>query len=211
MSFDRDDLDAQSYEIIEELRVRNILEERTDWQYEFTKNGRYDYDLVLFDWGDSPRDDESRELIGYVEIEVANEDSDWQSGEFPSHWDSTNLLARKVYSTERRGAQLSWGRPKSDYWRTVYLKFNHCINNCFAIAIDDAHRAVQYDDGEINTWYQNSPRNWTFLELNPDDDRITYGVDESVEFITNHLSTVASVGRETDIGAFRRGRGDSDD
>lgn len=35
MSFE---LDRQSYDIEDELRVRGILEERTDWNFEFTKN-----------------------------------------------------------------------------------------------------------------------------------------------------------------------------
>lgn len=209
MSFDRDDLAAQSYEIIEELQIRQILETRTNWQYEFTKNSRYDYDLQLFNWGQTPRDDESRELIGYVEIEVANEDSDWQTGALPESWNTVNLLARKVYEYNGRAASPQWGGPKEDYWRTIYLKFNHQLDNCFAVAVDDAHRAVQYRGGQLMTLYDDNPRNWTFLKLDPEDESITYGIDACVQFITDHLTQIAERGRKTDMAAFAAGGGEA--
>jgi len=203
MSFDGDDLSSQSYEIVSELVIRGILEQQTDWQYEFTKNSKYDYDLQLFDWGEQPDSPSDRELIGYVEIEVANEDSAWQTGPFPDNWSTTNVLARKVYQYDKYTRE--FGALKDDAWRTIYLKFNHEIDNCFAIPIDEADRAVEHRGAEVNTWRKDKrhkKRNWTFVELSPSDEQLVYGIADAVELIVDHLSHVAEYGREVDLTSF---------
>jgi len=212
MSFDGDDLSSQSYEIVSELVIRGILEQQTEWQYEFTKNSKYDYDLQLFDWGEEPDGPSDRNLIGYVEIEVTNEDSAWQTGSFPDNWDTTNVLARKVYQYDNCSRQ--FGGLKHDAWRTIYLKFNHEIDNCFAIPIDEVDRAVEHRGAELNTWRgegRYKKRNWTFIELVPSDEQLVYGIADAVELIIEHLSHVAEYGREVSLTNFAHTAGGGSD
>jgi len=200
MSFEADDLNNQSYEIVSELVIRGIIEQQTDWQYEFTKNSKYGYDLQLFDWGAQPDGPSDRELIGFVEIEVTNENSAWQTGAFPDSWSTTNVLARKVYQYDKYARE--FGALKDDAWRTVYLKFNHEIDNCFAIPIDEVDRAVEHRGAKVNTWRKDrrhKKRNWTFVELPPSDEQLVYGIGDAVELIVNHLSHVAEYGREVNL------------
>jgi len=176
MSFE---LDEQSYEIQSELRVRNILEEKTDWNYEFTKNSKYAPDLQLHDWGDHPDGPDDRDLTGYIEIEVTNADSDWQTGSVPDSWSTINFLKRKVRHFDYR--QKRWGGLKENARQTVYLKFNHELDNCFVAPVERV-----YYDGYEQTWNGGGP-GWEFFCLPPEHESITYGIYESVRFIENYF------------------------
>jgi len=111
-------------DIENELKVRKLLEEHTDWSFEFTKNDRYAVDMQLFDWGEPPVDADARSLVGYVEIEVANEESDWDTGEFP--WPRVNFLKRKIRLWD--WDKNNWGDLKANARKTIYLKFNNQLD-----------------------------------------------------------------------------------
>jgi len=177
MSFD---LSTQSYEIKDELKIRGILESRTDWSYEFTKNSKYEYDLELFRWRDPPQGPEDRQLAGYVEIERANENSDWQSGDIPDHWPELRFCRRKIDN----GRPPVWGGPKQNSERTIYLKFNYEVDNCFAAPIPHIRSR-----GETTYWPSNErTRNSAFYALPPDADIISVGMSECVSLISEFLT-----------------------
>jgi len=177
MSFD---LDEQSYEIEDELKVRGILEEHTDWQFEFTKNSKYAPDLQLHNWGDRPDSPDDRDLTGYIEVEVTNEDSDWQSGPLPDHWPEIRFCKRKI--RDRDYDTGTWGPLKDTARQTVYLKFNHELDNCFAASIERI-----YHDGYQTELYEGGPR-WQFYCLHPEHDSLTYGIRDCVEFIEQYFN-----------------------
>lgn len=208
MSYKKDITEEQSFEIQDELQIRKLIEDKTGWQFELTKNSRYDYDLQLFNWGEDPDNPEDRDLIGYVEVEVAGDDSAWQTGEFPDYWPTVNLLARKIYQSRGSGPALRWGALKDNYHRTVYLKFCNDLSNCFAVAIDEAHRAVQNGTGFMDTIYPDDPYHHTFAKLEPEDSALYWGIDDCVAFITEHLTNVFDDGIQSDISAHRRAGGD---
>lgn len=177
MSFE---LDQQSYEIENELRVRKILEEKTDWMFEFTKNSKYAPDLQLHDWGDCPESPEDRGLTGYIEIEVTSAESDWQTGAVPESWTTINFLKRKVREFDYRTRR--WGGLKENARQTVYLKFNHELDNCFAAPVERV-----YHDGREQSWNDGGP-NWEFFCLSPTHESITYGIHDSVRFIEDYFN-----------------------
>lgn len=179
MSFE---LDEQSYEIQDELQIRNILEEHTNWAFEFTKNSKYAPDLQLHDWGDNPTGPESRELTGFVEIERASEQSDWQTGELPDNWNTVNFLKRKVLRFDYDRKQ--WDGLKEGFSQTVYLKFNHQMDNCVAASLE----RIIHDGSEFSI-YGGGPK-WEFYRLHPDASAIRFGIHDCVQFIEDHLSRV---------------------
>lgn len=177
MSFD---LSEQSYEIKDELKIRGILESRTDWSYEFTKNSKYEYDLQLFRWRDPPEGPDDRQHVGYVEIERANDESDWQSGPVPEYWPELRFCRRKIDD----GRPPTWRGPKDESERTVYLKFNYEVDNCFAAAIPHIR-----DYGEKTYWPPGKEtRNSAFYALSPDSDAIAFGIDECIDLIQEYLT-----------------------
>ena len=176
------DLDDQQYEIKDELKIRGILESRTDWSYEFTKNSKYDYDLQLFRWNDPPEGPSDRILAGYVEIERTNKQSDWQTGDIPNYWPELRFLRRKI----DEGRPPEWDGPKNDSEKTLYLKFNHNIDNCFVAAIRDIR-----EHGETTQWPKDEPksRTNTYYALQPDADAVSFGIDNAIAHIQKYIDT----------------------
>jgi len=176
MSFE---LDSQSYGIEDELKVRGILEERTDWNYEFTKNSKHAPDLQLHNWGDEPEQPEDRDLTGYIEIEVTHGESGWQTGAVPDGWSTINFLKRKIrrydYQQQRRGALKRTAR------QTVYLKFNHAQDNCFAAPVEKIFR-----DG-VETKASDGSFNNSYLKLGRDHPDVHVGIRDCVSFIERYL------------------------
>lgn len=182
MSFE---LSEQSYEIKDELKIRGILESRTDWSYEFTKNSKYDYDLQLFRWRNPPRQPNDRQLAGYVEIERTSAKSDWQSGNIPDHWPEIRFCRRKIDS----GGPPVWGGPKEDSERTVYLKFNHEIDNCFAAPMPQIR-----DYGKKTYWPPGKQtRNSAFYALPPNSEAVSHGISDCIDLITEYLTLNAKI------------------
>jgi len=177
-------MSSDEYGMQSELEVRQILEEKTDWAYEFTKNDKYDVDMQLFDWGDPPVHAESRSLVGYVEIEVASDESDWQSGSFPSHWGHVSFLKRKIRHWNHRRDR--WGGLRSKARQTMYLKFNNDLDNCFTAPVERVHHDYQYEKTRAG---QRPPsRTQDVLCLHPDHDSITWGVHESIKAIEAYFN-----------------------
>jgi hypothetical protein len=177
-------MSSDKYGMQSELEVRQILEEKTDWAYEFTKNDKYDVDMQLFDWGDPPVHAESRSLVGYVEIEVASDESDWQSGSFPSHWGHVSFLKRKIRHWNHRRDR--WGGLRSKARQTMYLKFNNDLDNCFTAPVERVYHDYQYEKTRAG---QRPPsRTQDVLCLHPDHDSITWGVHESIKAIEAYFN-----------------------
>jgi hypothetical protein len=178
MSFD---LSKESFELRDELKIRNVLEDHTDWRYEFTKNSKYEYDLQLFQWSDPPRNPDDRKLMGYVEIERTSRSSDWQSGDLPSHWPELRFCRRKIDT----GRPPSWKAPKDNYAQTIYLKFNHSIDNCFAAPLPWIRTY-----GESVYWPDNKrTRESAFYALPRDSDHIKHGINNCIKLIKEYLTT----------------------
>jgi hypothetical protein len=179
MSFE---LDNQSYDIEDELKVRKILEENTNWTFEFTKNSKYAPDLQLHDWGDEPSEPADRNLTGFVEIERTSEESDWQTGDIPDNWNTVNFLKRKVLQWDRQNEE--WGGLKPGFGQTVYLKFNHRFDNCFAASLE----RILHDGTEYT--HRGGGKNWEFYRLHPDHGSVSYGIHDCVKFIEDYLTRV---------------------
>jgi len=177
-----DGLDKQSYQIEDELKIRKTLEAHTDWQFEFTKNGKYAYDLEVTGWADSPQSDTDNQVIGYVEIERSRNDKEhsWVTGDIPDSWYYLSFLQRKVRKYDYRLEK--WCGLKDHYDQTVYLKFNHALNNCFVAPITAIHR-----DGNRTKRSDGSPQN-TYLALNHGHSKVHIGINDCVAFIKRYLT-----------------------
>lgn len=174
-------LDEQSYDIKDELEIRKLLEEHTEWDLEFTKNEKYSYDLRLYQWDEDPTGPDSRTLFGYVELERADRDG-WLMGGIPDNWVYYSFLERKIrdydYTLE------CWGGLKQHYRRTIYLKFNHVYDNCFAAPV-----ATIFHDGFITGRSDGSPTN-TYRALPMNHPHVHVGIESVVTFIDSYLSSV---------------------
>ena len=196
MSLD-DGLDKQSYEIKSELKIRKVLESHTDWRYEFTKNDRYDYDLRITEWDAEPGGPEDCRTLGFVELERARNDrpKSWVSGEVPyDDWYYYSFLERKVHTFDYD--LWRWGGLKDDSEETVYLKFNHELDNCFAAPIKSIHR-----DGTRTKRSDGNPKRTT-LKLGFDHPDVHTGIEECVSFIQDYLSKPAKPNEPDDITAW---------
>lgn len=181
MSLD-DGLEKQSYQIKDELEIRKVLEEHTDWQFEFTKNSKFAYDLHITQWSDEPSGPDDCDTVGFVELERSRSDKpkSWVTGDIPDGWYYYSFLERKV--REYDYTLCRWGGLKDDYNRTVYLKFNHALNNCFAAPI-----AVIYRDGERTKRSDGHPKRTT-LKLGFGHPEVCVGIDECVSYIKEYLT-----------------------
>jgi hypothetical protein len=179
-------MSSDDYGIKSELKVRQVLEERTDWSYEFTKNSKYQVDMQLFDWGEPPIDAESRSLVGYVEIEVANADSDWQTGEIPDYWPEVSFLKRKIRTWDYNRSR--WGSIQPEARQTMYLKFNHELDHCFVAPVE----RVYHDHGRETTRGNAQPpsREQDVYCLHPQHDSITWGIHDSIRAIEDYFDAL---------------------
>jgi len=181
MSLD-DCLGSASYGIVDELQIRKLLEEETEWRYEFTKGAKYGYDLKLYRWTGSPDGPSDRHLFGYIELERSRGDSEksWVTGDIPAGWPYYSFLRRKVHKFNGVG---NWGALKPNAERAVYLKFNREMNNCFVApvtAIDRWGEETKRSDGT---------RSNTYLKLRFDHPTVTVGTDEAVNYIQRYLGS----------------------
>lgn len=187
MSSDTDDnfardLDSQSYEFKSELKIRKVLEQHTDWQFEFSKNGQYKYDLAITEWESSPQTPDDNDVIGYVELERSRRDKkhSWVTGSIPKTWPYLSFLQRKVRDFDHDKGK--WQGVKDNYHRTVYLKFNHALDNCFAAPIEVIHKdgnRTKRSDGSYNA---------TYLKLDKSHGDVHTGTEDCVNFIREFLT-----------------------
>lgn len=177
-----DGLDKQSYQIKDELQIRKTLEAHTDWKFEFTKNDKYAYDLEVTGWADPPQSDTDNKVIGYVELERSRKDNQhsWITGDIPESWYYLSFLQRKVREYDYRLRK--WRGLKDNYHQTVYLKFNHALDNCFAAPITAIHR-----DGNQTKRSDGSPQN-TYLALSSGHPEVHIGIRDCVSFIERYLT-----------------------
>jgi len=175
-------LEKQSYEIQDELKIRKILERNTNWPFEFTKNGTFGYDIQVTKWDNEAAGDNDNEVLGYVELERARKDKQhsWITGDVPSSWVFLSFLKRKVRQFDHRTQ--SWRGIKDNYDRTVYLKFNHALDNCFAASIETIHA-----DGKP-TPYSDGSRTGSYLSLDMDHTKVRYGISECVSYVEEYMT-----------------------
>jgi len=181
-----DGLEDQSYEIKDELKIRKTLEAHTDWHFEFTKNDQYAYDLRITEWHRRPRSPDDNQTLGFVELERSRADKEhsWITGDIPESWKFYSFLMRKVRKWNRRNRRFDG--LKDEFRRTVYLKFNHAMDNCFAASIADIHQNGQ------KTPYSDGTKDNTYLALDLDDPAVRVGVEDCVSFIESYLSNYQS-------------------
>lgn len=186
MSSDRsvdysDDLGEQGYEIRDELEMRKVLEQHTDWMFVFNKHEEYEYDMRIKEWDEQPRTNEDSSTLGFVELERSRCDKSksWITGDIPEDWPFLSFLKRKVLKYDHH--QGNWRGLKENYQRTVYLKFNYAMDNCFAAPVEAIHRdgsETKHSDGSYNNSYL------SLDEFHPD---VYVGIEDCVAFIEEYL------------------------
>lgn len=179
-------MSSDRYDIQRELEVRKLLEEETEWSFEFTKNEKYAPDLQLHDWGEPPVDAGSRSLIGYVEIEVASKSSDWQRGRFPDHWNEASFLRRKIQDWDYD--RQNWAGLKPLARQTLYLKFNHQLDNCFMAPVERIYH--DYDYRTTRRGAESPNRKQDVYVLHPKNKTVVWGVHDCVREIEGWLDKI---------------------
>lgn len=188
MSVDDDEVDAlddglenQDYEIKNELQIRKILEANTDWNFEFRKNGKYSYDLCIREWEDKPTGPNDNDVLGFVELERSRSDKkhSWITGDIPDSWVFYSFLERKIrkYDAQKQ----CFTELKENHQITVYMKFNHALDNCFVAPV-----TVIYRDGDI-TPLSDGTRTRTTRALNLNHPEVVTGIEDAVKFTEEYL------------------------
>lgn len=197
MSLD-DGLDQQSYDIKDELKMRKQLEAHTDWEFEFTKNDTYAYDMRVYEWDAQPRTPDDRTVFGYIELERAKK-SGWCTGDVPDNWIYLSFLERKIRDYDYKHGR--WSGLKENYRQTVYLKFSHALDNCFVAPVASIHR-----DGWQTKRSTGTPTN-TYRALQFEHPDVRFGIENAVTFIEEYLGQID----DDQTGLEQYNRGVSDD
>lgn len=193
MSLD-DDLDKESYEIKDELEMRKQLEAETDWEFEFTKNDTYAYDMRVYEWDDEPSSPDDRTIFGYIELERAKK-TGWCTGDIPDKWVYLTFLERKIRDYDHGCGR--WDGLKEDYRKTMYLKFNHALDNCFVAPIASIHR-----DGWETRRSTGTPTD-TYRAIQFDHPDVRYGITDAVTFIEEYLGQIDD--EQTGLDEYQHG------
>lgn len=195
MSLD-DDLDKESYEIKDELEMRKQLEAETDWEFEFTKNDTYAYDMRVYEWDDEPSSPDDRTIFGYIELERAKK-TGWCTGDIPDKWVYLTFLERKIRDYDHTRGR--WDGLKDDHRKTMYLKFNHALDNCFVAPIASIHR-----DGWETRRSSGTPTD-TYRAIQFDHPDVRYGIGDAVTFIEEYLGQIDD--EQIGLDEYQRGDG----
>ena len=172
------DLSSQSYNIYNELKARKILEKYTDYHYTFEKNSdKYGFDLLVFRYTDIENNFRKNHL-GYIEVECA---VNWRNFHFPNNWYCVSFLKRKFYDFDF--TKRVWINYKKDVDKTIYLKFNHPMNNCFC---KEMMYIIQY--GKDSARNKKNDYFNSFIEL--DINQVCWGIDRCIYYITDFFINI---------------------
>jgi len=169
----------QTYDIDSELKARKIIEKHSDYHYVFDKNeDKYGFDLAVFKYKIN-KGEFKKNKIGYVEIERA---VGWKTFGIPKNWYCVSFLKRKLYNYNFKEG--TWGNPKSDSHKTIYLKFNHPMSNCFCHNMIYIIRNGKNSERNDN---KNSYNN-SFIEL--EKELVYWGIKNCVNYVVQYLSHI---------------------
>ena len=160
------------------MQIRKILECLTPWQVELDENyqDKYGYDLLYYIHEKTQNETGYiKKFKGYIELEVAQ---DWQEYNIPSYWSEITFLARKCYKYNTDEGQFT-NIPKDNADRTVYLKFNKNLDNCFVSSVNKIIKLGSTSDRSDGT-YKN-----TYIKMDKGD--LTFGIYNSMKYINEFM------------------------
>jgi len=190
------------YDIQDEIKMRKILENNSSWRFEFTKNpDPKGIDIKFFKWEFVPVDDWVKRHYGYIELERADSDG-WVTENqlqyepnsidlcemFPDNWIWKNASTPRITILKRKIFEYDWDRetftnkPKSNYQRTVFVKFDHSMTECFAIplvAIKQEGRTTPRSDDTVY--------NESMVALRADHGDVYIGLENVMAFLDEFM------------------------
>lgn len=158
----RFNLNDQSYDIDDELRVANILNRKASASpLSFKKNeDKYDYDLDMYYYDD---------LVGYVELEHSRER--WDGYDVPESWYCYSFLNRKIEGKSIRGRDTNL---------IYYMKLNAQSTNCICVSFANLIKyGVSSERNGMNNNISNK-RYDTYKELPLLSEYVFDGIDRSL-------------------------------
>lgn len=176
----QDTLDDATYEIAPELKVRQLVEEQTNWRYTVEKAEKYEYDLRVCRWDEDAAGPGGRTELGYIEVEQADR---WQSGSVPDNWVYYSFVERKICDYDHQRDE--WRGRKDNASRTMYFKVNQSVDGCFTAPVSVIHR-----DG---SWTKRSTGEYenTYRSLEFGHDAVTRGISDAIDAAVRYLEWVA--------------------
>lgn len=178
-------LDKATTVIKDELKIRNRLEQETDYRIEFSKNpNKYGYDLEYYRWEFNGDGEHDKVRCGFVELERGDS---WTQFKVPSRsdWGSFNFLRRKTHEYDWDLGV--WSDSKEHAPVTVYCKFNAEMTNCFAAPISAIIRDGTPTVRSDGSYYD------SYLKLPRGHDDVHVGLEETVEFLDDFMSSSPAV------------------
>ena len=166
----------ESFEIDDELRIRQLLDYNTSYLYIFDKSDdKYGYDIESYKYTVFPSGDYRKDFLGYIEVERSKQ---WNTFDIPNNWYCISFLKRKVYEYDWSNNHFT---DKAKFYnQTFYLKFNKDLTNCFTQSMEyiftngkDSKR--NYKNGKLRGY------NDQYIELKKHE--VVFGIKESLSFI----------------------------
>lgn len=193
------------YNFHDELKIRKVLEANSDYKFEFTKNpDKKDTDIKFYKW-EFDGVDWIKQHYGYIELERADswvvdnslntqpgqsieftalfpDDWVWSGGEVPN----CTFLKRKIYEFDWERGRFT-DTPKPNYQRTVYIKFDNSIQECFAAPIIGLLNHATTTPRSDDTQYNGSQ-----VVLPADHSEVYVGLDNVMVFLDEFMNHQSS-------------------
>ena len=168
------------YEIDSELIVRKMLENNTNYTYEFQKNGKYDYDIGVYKYY-LQAGSYKKVNICYIEVELSEA---WITG-YPEFWHNYSFLRRKVNVFDYKNNQFT-SKLKDNAEKTLYIIFNKTMTDSAAMPIKDIPGAC-YSKFQ-NVTGTNSIHDNTFYRTPLTSNNVTRGLESCFELIRKFIA-----------------------
>jgi hypothetical protein len=167
------------YEINLELKIRKMLEEKTDYTFELQKNSDpYGYDLEVFKYYIDGADWQKKSIC-FIEIEISET---WKN-DYPSNWRWYSFLSRKILDDYSNGDNIKINAEK-----TIYIIFNKlltdsiCLDMMSISKFDLQHQKIT--GVERNDYYLRVPVN---------DKRVIRGLKNSMNYIWKYINKKSEI------------------
>ena len=173
------------HEIDSELIIRKMLENNTNYSYEFQKNGQYDYDIGVYKYYINAGNYEKVNIC-FIEVELSEA---WKTN-YPNFWHNYSFLRRKVNVFDRQTNRFT-DELKPNAEKTLYIIFNKTMTDAAAIQIKDIP-SVCYSKFQ-NVTGTGSIYDNTFWRTPLTSNHVTRGLENTFQlirkFITEHSQT----------------------
>lgn len=168
------------FEINLELKIRKLIENKTDYQFEIHRNdNQYEYDLEIFYYKLLNNGRFEKYNIAFIEIEISEH---WVN-EYPKYWKKYSFCKRKIFEFDKENYKFT-NNLKKNAVKTIYIIFNKSLTDCIAQNILYISKNF---DSEYEKLCEKEDKNW-FMRTNKNNiERVIKGIDNFFIHLNKYL------------------------